>query len=227
MFAGPNGAGKTSAYEWLRLDRPDIPWGVYVNADLIEQRLESRGFLDLAEWGLQGDQSSLHEFAARSGWSDRIPDEALLLTANVIRVSHTVPSTYIAAVLADWLRELLIEQRVSLTTETVMSHPAKLELLRKAHALGYRTYLYFVATEDPEIQIERISRRTEKGGHAVPGDKVIERYSRSLALLPQAIQLADRAYIFDNTSTLRLFAEYEHGQLKCALADAPAWFVAE
>lgn len=146
------------------------------------------------------------------------------MTANVFRATVTEPPTYVAAVVADWLRDLLLDQRMSFTTETVMSHPAKLDLFRRARDRGYRSYLYFVATDDPSIQLDHIARRTQKGGHNVPEDKVTDRYVRSLAQLPQAIQLADRAYLFDTTTTLTLFVEYEQGQLRHIYGEAPAWF---
>ena len=36
-----------------------------------------------------------------------------------------------------------------------MPSPDKIEILHKAQARGFRTYLYYVATEDPEINISR------------------------------------------------------------------------
>ena len=77
-------------------------------------------------------------------------------------------NAYFASVTADFLRRKLLEQKKSFTFETVMSSPDKIELLRSAQNMGYRTYLYYVATSDPEINIERIQSRVKMGGHAVP-----------------------------------------------------------
>jgi predicted ABC-type ATPase len=49
-----------------------------------------------------------------------------------------------------------MKQRASLTLETVMSSPDKVQLLKQAQLLGYRTYLYFIATDDAEITDGRI-----------------------------------------------------------------------
>ncbi|HEX8426483.1 hypothetical protein [Hymenobacter sp.] len=57
-----------------------------------------------------------------------------------------------------------------------MSHPSNLDFLREARIASFRTYLYFVATEDPEIDIGCV----QKNGHDVACDKIISRYSRSL-----------------------------------------------
>lgn len=72
---------------------------------------------------------------------------------------------------------------MTFTFETVMSSRDKVDLLCKAQQLGYRTYLYYVATEDPIINISRVKARVRRGGHWVPEDKIVSRYSASLDLL--------------------------------------------
>lgn len=82
-----------------------------------------------------------------------------------------------------------------------MSSTDKIELLVKARKKGFRTYLYYIATDNPAINVWRVKRRVELGGHDVPTDKIVSRYHRSLALLPDAIRNTDRAYLFDNSGT--------------------------
>jgi predicted ABC-type ATPase len=98
------------------------------------------------------------------------------------------------------LRAELVENGVSFGFETVGSHPSRVELLRKAKQLGYTVTLLFVATENPEVNIRRIADRVAKGGHAVPDDRVKERYVRTLRLLPEYFDVADLASIWDNTN---------------------------
>jgi predicted ABC-type ATPase len=111
-----------------------------------------------------------------------------------------------------------------------MSHPGKVALLEKAQQAGYRTYLYLVATDDPEINGSRVRNRVGLGGHPVPEDKIISRYHRSLALLLEAIKYTNRVYILDNSidsSNPRLawLAEVTDGQLLVLKIDRiPAWF---
>lgn len=117
-------------------------------------------------------------------------------------------NTYFASVAADFIRQKLLLAEQSFTFETVMSSPDKVSLLEKARGRGYRTYLYFVATDDPIINISRVKHRVKTGGHDVPVDKITSRYYRSLDLLSEAIKFANRAYIFDNSgSGLLLLAE--------------------
>ncbi len=80
-----------------------------------------------------------------------------------------------------------------------MSSPDEVALLEKARSLGYRSYLYFIATEDPQINIARVKSRVHLGGHDVPVDKIVSRYARSLDLLLPAIRQSNRAYLFDNS----------------------------
>lgn len=101
-----------------------------------------------------------------------------------------------------------------------------MELLRKAQAKGYRTYLYYVATDDPLINVSRVRYRVRMGGHSVPEDKIVSRYHRSLDLLIQAIQSTNRSYIFDNSTHEHIFlAEITNGNLLEIKTDKiPAWF---
>lgn len=128
--------------------------------------------------------------------------------------------------LADAIRHELLAQGSTFTFETVMSSPDKIDFMRKAQMRGYRTYLYFVATDDPEINISRVRLRVSQGGHDVPEDLIRSRYVRSIGLLDEACSVANRAYIFDNSG-----AEHEWIAEVCdateltVRADAlPAWF---
>ena len=93
-----------------------------------------------------------------------------------------------------------------------MSHKSKVHFLKLAKRNNYRTYLYFVATNDPIINFERIKTRVIKGGHNVSEQKVTERYKRSIHLLSEGLQQAYRCFVFDNTTSLNLISEYKEGK---------------
>lgn len=57
------------------------------------------------------------------------------------------------------------------TIETVMSDVRKMDYIRLAKQSGYRIYLYFVSTQDVEINIGRVAQRVQLGGHDVPREK--------------------------------------------------------
>lgn len=88
----------------------------------------------------------------------------------------------------------------SFAFETVMSTPGRVALIDEARVRGYQVELAFVATRDPHINIARVAARVAQNGHDVDPQKIIERYHRTLALLPSALDLSDFAYVFDNSS---------------------------
>jgi len=116
--------------------------------------------------------------------------------------------------------------RASFTFETVMSSPDKIELLKLAQKLGYRTYLYFIATKDPLINISRVRNRVKDGGHPVPEDKIVSRYYRSLDLLLDAVKVTNRTYIFDNSNSSHIWIceITDSRDIKIKTNSIPKWF---
>ena len=230
VFAGPNGSGKSVLKGVLPLSL----LGVYLNPDEIEASIRQNGFLDLGAFGISAAAAQI--LPAFTG-SELLRSAGLLEPAQMLRLegrrlvfAGVVVNAYFASVAADVLRQLLLQRRASFTCETVMSHPGKVDLLEKAQQAGYRTYLYFVATDDPEINVSRVRNRVGLGGHPVPEDKIISRYHRSLALLLEAIKYTNRAYIFDNSTDsvdpqLAWIAEITDGRrLELKTDRIPAWF---
>jgi len=199
MFAGPNGSGKST----LKSVISDDLLGIYINPDEIEKEVKQFDFLNLKRYKVLVENDEILDFFNRSTLlkkADLLEDAArLTFVDHKISFFEVSVNSYFAAVCADFIRRKLLEKRISFTFETVMSAPDKIELLHTAQQLGYRTYLYYIATDDPEINITRVKQRVAAGGHDVPQDKITSRYQRSLKQLPQAIKASNRAYIFDNS----------------------------
>lgn len=130
---------------------------------------------------------------------------------------------YQAAILAEEQRQNAISQKESFAFETVMSHPSKLKLLEQAKEAGYQVELVFVATSDPELNVNRVKQRAAEGGHDVPENKVRSRYHRSIELLPAAAEIATRTFVYDNTETARQKAEIENNTVTFQAEDSPSW----
>ena len=227
MFAGPNGSGKSTINGVIR---PEL-LGVYVNPDEIEKSIRNQGgFVDLAYYEVLTSEAEILEFFQQSALLEKtnLLNEAALLrfSDNKLNFSAISINSYFASVTADFIRQKLLDAKVSFTFETVMSSPDKVAFLGKAQQAGYRTYLYYVATEDPEINISRVHYRVKMGGHPVPKDKIISRYFRSLNLLKDAILYSNRAYIFDNSGQQHVFVaqitDGHHIELKNE--QMPNWF---
>ncbi len=199
MFAGPNGSGKSTLKSVISEDL----LGVYINPDDIEREIKQFNFLDLREYGVDTTAENILTFFANSTLLEKaeLQDESDSLSFSDDKLSFYAVSVnaYFASVCADFIRRELLKKRVSFTFETVMSSPDKIKLLRAAKKFGYRTYLYYIATDDAAINVTRVRQRVASGGHSVPEDKIVSRYDRSLDLLPSAIAETNRAYIFDNS----------------------------
>lgn len=227
IFAGPNGSGKSTIKEML----PPQWLGVYVNADELETQLKLDGGIDLGQFGIASSQSAIDSFLETSGLAIREDVMSSLgtwiLDDRILRIDAPLLSSYHASILADFIRCSLVDARISFTFETVMSSPTKVDFLRNAKAAGYRVYLYFIATENPEINVARVRHRVASGGHSVPEKKITERYYRCLELLDSAIQSTDRAYLFDSSENERRnwIAEVTSGtDLEIKTDSVPAWF---
>jgi predicted ABC-type ATPase len=226
MFAGPNGSGKSTIKTMVRKEL----LGIYVNPDEIEKEIKKDDFLDLDAYQIRTTEQEILNFFNKSSLlakTDYFDDlQFLRFNDNKLIFHDTGVNAYFASVAADFIRQKLIEQSKSFTFETVMSFRDKIEMLQWAQSRGYRTYLYYVATEDPSINISRVRYRVSKGGHAVPEDKIITRYHRSLDLLIEAVRATHRAYIFDNSTHEHIWlAEITDGHtLEMKTAQMPAWF---
>ena len=226
MFAGPNGSGKSTIKDTL----PPQWLGVYINADDMEKSIRADGFLNLADFEVVANANELQAFFAASTLLAKAglaaQAQQLTLVGGRVQFGAVEVNSYLASVLADFIRHKLLASQVSFTFETVMSSPDKVAFLHKAQQAGYRTYLYFVATEDPDINVSRVQYRVQTGGHPVAEDKIRSRYIRSLELLPEAVAYADRAYIFDNSGAERAWiAEVTQGtEIEIKTDQMPAWF---
>jgi predicted ABC-type ATPase len=92
-----------------------------------------------------------------------------------------------------------IENRESFVLETTLSGNAAVSAMRSAKAAGFVTNLVYVYLDAPELSMKRVRERAAQGGHFVPDDDVLRRYRRSLFHLSQALPLADRAVVLDNS----------------------------
>ena len=111
--------------------------------------------------------------------------------------------------------------------ETVFSSAEKMDFLRKAKEAGFFIRIFYVCTESPLININRIAQRYLNGGHEVPISKTISRYYSSLKNISEAIKIADRVYLYDNSTenaAPRLILRTTDGRIaKRYTDDLPEW----
>lgn len=124
-------------------------------------------------------------------------------------------------------------QGIAFSFETVLSDPCgdKLDFLRTASHHGHYVALLAIGLESAEKSAARVALRVSRGGHDVPGEKIISRYPRVLANLHQAVTTLPLVLLVDNSvdnpaedgDTFHAFALYENGS-SVAINNPPAWW---
>ena len=104
-----------------------------------------------------------------------------------------------AAKIAEERRLNCIEKKESLIFETVFSASDKIDFLEFAKNNGYFIRLFFVGTNHPAINANRITHRVLEGGHDVPITKIISRYTKSISNCCVVATFVDRLYVYDNS----------------------------
>jgi predicted ABC-type ATPase len=221
VFAGPNGSGKTTIINEIRTK---YNVGSFVNADIIQEELNRKGYLDYSEF--------CHHMISAKEWIEYLEICERKIT-NVIKsfkfsdyhlISTVIIDSYEAAVIADFFRSKLVLGSNTFSYETVFSHESKLDFLKLAKKNGFKIYLYFICTQDPKINISRVKNRVILGGHDVSVEKIESRYYRSLDLLSHAFLLADRAFIIDTTSESgEIILEKNESDVNVLVDEIPEW----
>ena len=155
------------------------------------------------------------------------PDE--IEKSLVDAVKNKLKRSQLAQKISKDQRESWLKQGIAHSYESVMSHSSHLDYINDANELGFKTYLYYVCIDDPEINLDRVDERIQSGGHPVPKQKILARYQRSLTQLYDMAILCRRVYFFDNTNQLTPFAEVSiNGMLdikeKAYYKLEPNWF---
>ena len=90
--------------------------------------------------------------------------------------------------------------------------------------------LLIVCVDDPAQLVQRVAQRVEEGGHAVPVERILARYPRTLANLRQAIGLADLSLLYDTTANRagdivppRLIVKVRRGRAFALVNPLPVW----
>lgn len=134
--------------------------------------------------------------------------------------------SYDAAKIAERLRYDLLHAGISFCFETVFSHPSKIDFIAEAKALGYEIVLVFIHLQMDELNLARVAQRVNEGGHKVPEEKIISRIPRTLKHIQTSLPLADKAQLYDNSSSelpFQLVARLENGTLIKSADPLPDW----
>jgi predicted ABC-type ATPase len=206
MFAGPNGSGKTTFYESLRTNKI-IQTEIYISADRIEEILKEKSSYNFNPYHIKISQQDFLAHVKSSGLylSNKFEDnfaESFTIISGILYIKNIQINSYHASFIATFLVQKLFEINKSFCFETVMSHASKIELLKLAKKLGYKTYFYFLFTNNVDINITRIKERVAYGKHNVSNEKVRNRFYKTFEHIKEATKISDTVFLINNSERL-------------------------
>lgn len=140
-----------------------------------------------------------------------------------------VARAYDAAAEAAALRERYITDLRSFITESVFSHPSKVDLVARAVEAGYRVHLR-VLIVPVDLSVARVTQRVVEGGHDVPEHKIRQRHDRLWVHVIAAMDVAYESRVYDSSGqTGHDFVEVARYQYGTLLGDTrwPDWAPAQ
>lgn len=136
-----------------------------------------------------------------------------------------VARAYDAAAEAAAVRERYLTDRRSFITESVFSHPFKVNLVTRAVEAGYRAHLR-VLIVPVNLSVARVAQRVVEGGHDVPETKIRQRHERLWTYVVDAMDAGYEARVYDSSGQRgQDFVEVARYQYGTVLGDTrwPAW----
>lgn len=178
-------------------------------------------------------KSTLYKAALADGL---LPSDAEFVNADhheaqfLMHVHDGAERSKLARTWADQRRQKLLTARQTFVSETVFSHPSKIDLLVAAKKAGFLVVLLIVCVNDPQQLLSRVKMRVQEGGHSVPPEKIMERYPRTLSHLKLAIPWCDLALLYDTSGSGRqdisppkLVARWSSGLWIQQVSRLPRW----
>ena len=81
--------------------------------------------------------------------------------------------------------------------ETTLSGVHYLTQIKRWQNLGYTVKLWFIKLSTPELAIERVKSRVKQGGHDIPHETILRRFTSGLKNLEKFKLIVDSWVIFD------------------------------
>lgn len=179
-----------------------------------------------------GKSSVVGEFLRSQNGAYFNPDEvtrSLMLSDPRLTLAEANSQAWLLGVLQ---LERAIESDDDYILETTLGGDTIFKKLKVAMANGIAVRLIFCGLESVALHIERVNARVAKGGHAIPEEKIRQRWKQSRYHLCQLISVCDAVVVYDNSLPLnaigqpqpvRLFVQ-QHGQfIQPPPNSAPNW----
>jgi predicted ABC-type ATPase len=92
-----------------------------------------------------------------------------------------------------------ITERLNFALETTLGGNTIPALLSSALSAGIDVRIWYVGLSSIELHIARVKARVEKGGHAIPEQKIRDRYDRSRLNLIRLMPRLTELLVYDNS----------------------------
>lgn len=116
-----------------------------------------------------------------------------------------------------------ISRGVSFTQETTLSGYKTEATAKQVKELGYHVRLFYVGLDTADESLARIQNRVRRGGHNIPHDDVLRRFSGRWEAVAKVLPYCDEAEFYDNDNGFVKVAEYRNGELRPVGDHRPQW----
>jgi predicted ABC-type ATPase len=100
------------------------------------------------------------------------------------------------------------------------------QIIREAQDSGFDVKVFYIATEDPNLNMGRVLVRVNNGGAFASLARIPDDYAQSMKQLSDIKKVADDLMLFDNTAHgrgHRLVAHFQGGELMKLARSVPKW----
>lgn len=97
------------------------------------------------------------------------------------------------------LLERAIQERFRFALETTLGGQTITGLLMKAANVGLPVRVWYVGLTSVELHLERVHARVRRGGHAIPEERIRERYDASRKNLIRLLPHLSELKVYDNS----------------------------
>ena len=116
----------------------------------------------------------------------------------------------------------------SFAFETTCAGRSHLQRLRACRSAGYRVTLVFLWLPSAEVALKRVAQRVAHGGHGIPDEIVVRRYSAGIRnMLHGYLPLANTALIYDNFEQGRTLIAEKQPDSPLIVFDRSRWKLIE
>ena len=118
-----------------------------------------------------------------------------------------------------------IAAKQSFAFETTLRSDFAIRISIGARQAGFDSELHYVAPSSVEVNIERVLKRADEGGHSAPEWKIREIHHDSIHNLPEAIRQFTSVEVIDNTELRRMAVSLvtQDGRITFIAPQVPQW----